>query len=75
MLLKCLCEKKESRDSVDGGGYGDSTSMILGEGEKPSGEAVSFSLLLLLYYNGPMTDQQHYYQPIIICCLKNLTCS
>ncbi len=32
-MLKHLCEKKESRDSVDGGGYGDGISTVLGEGK------------------------------------------
>jgi hypothetical protein len=49
VLFKHLCEKKEFRDSVDGGGSGDGTSMVLGEGKKPSGEEVSYSILLLLY--------------------------
>jgi hypothetical protein len=51
VLLKRLCKKKGSRDSVDGysNGNGNGTSMVLGEGKKPSGEEVSFSLLLLLY--------------------------
>jgi hypothetical protein len=42
--MKHLCEKKEPRDSVDGIGYGNGTSMVLGEGKKPSGEEVSFCL-------------------------------
>jgi hypothetical protein len=49
VLFKRSCKKTESRDSVNGRGYGDGTSMVLGEGKKPSGEEVSFSLLLSLY--------------------------
>jgi hypothetical protein len=49
VLFKRSCKKKESRDSVNGRGYGDGTSMVLGEGKKPGGEEVSFCLLLSLY--------------------------
>jgi hypothetical protein len=34
VLFKHSCKKKESRDSVDGGGYGNGTSIVLGEGKK-----------------------------------------
>ncbi len=47
--MKRSCKKKEPRDSVNGGGYGDGTSMVLGESKKPRGEEVIFSLLLPLY--------------------------
>jgi hypothetical protein len=33
VLFERLCEKKESKDSVDGGGCGNGTSMVLGESE------------------------------------------
>jgi hypothetical protein len=32
---RCLREKEKSRDSVNGGSYGDGTSMVCGEGSKP----------------------------------------
>jgi hypothetical protein len=57
--MKHSCEKKEPRDSVDGVGYGNGTSMVLGEGKKPSGEEVSLSLRPLLL-KGQRTDQQGY---------------
>jgi hypothetical protein len=42
--MKHSCKKKEPRDSVDGVGYSSGTSMVLGEGKKPSGEEVSVRL-------------------------------
>jgi hypothetical protein len=47
--MKCLCKKKEPRDSVNGIGYGNSTSMVLFEGKKTSGEEVSIRLAYALW--------------------------
>jgi hypothetical protein len=47
--MKHSCEKKEPRDSVDGVGYGNGTSMVLGEGKKPSGDKVSIRLAYALW--------------------------
>jgi hypothetical protein len=46
---KRSCERKESRDGVNGKSYGNSTSMVLGQGLITSGEEVSISLQLPLY--------------------------
>jgi hypothetical protein len=48
-LVEGLFEKKEPRDSGNSESYGNGTSMDLGEGKKPSGEEVSFSVQLPLY--------------------------
>ncbi len=47
--MEGLFEKKEPRDSGNSESYGNGTSMDLGEGKKPSGEEVSFSVQLPLY--------------------------
>jgi hypothetical protein len=49
VLVKGLCKRKEPRDSGGHGSYGNGTSMVLGEGKKPSGKEVRVSLQLLLY--------------------------